>query len=273
MVITHKITSNDPFSWRQNTGPIPSPGLLPHSTYATSCGSATRGITTYRAFTLRSGPPHRGINSRVSLPVRQPPPSVHTAAPLTNSRASAVVAALTARQRAFGGVMNGSDPQRVLPTSFSIVESGPLPLSRYAFLPALHQQFHLQAKFLRPHGLRTNLGPGVGLGLPNVTNRADDSEEEEEEAYNSVEPYTCTAALAQRRKNSPELWLRRVERLTRFLERRPHRGELIAKNILPSTTPEERAEMRVEIEATLERRLSQRPTAGELEQKNILHCK
>ncbi|THD21589.1 Phosphatase and actin regulator 1 [Fasciola hepatica] len=98
-----------------------------------------------------------------------------------------------------------------------------------------------------------------------------DSEEEEEDAHNRIAPATSTAMLASSRREQRTLWLKRADRIGRFLETRPALEDLIAKNILPSTTPEARAEMRIEIEATLERRLSQRPTACELEQKNILH--
>lgn len=99
-----------------------------------------------------------------------------------------------------------------------------------------------------------------------------DSEEEEEDAHNRIAPANSTAMLASSRREQRALWIKRADRIGRFLETRPALEDLIAKNILPSTTPEARAEMRFEIEATLERRLSQRPTAGELEQKNILHC-
>ncbi|CAL8075665.1 unnamed protein product [Calicophoron daubneyi] len=98
-----------------------------------------------------------------------------------------------------------------------------------------------------------------------------DSEEEEDEAQNRSPPATNLVTLASRRREQRDLWLERAHRISRFLETRPGMDDLIAKNILPSTTPEARAELRIEIEATLERRLSQRPSAGELEQKNILH--
>ncbi len=79
--------------------------------------------------------------------------------------------------------------------------------------------------------------------------------------------------LACLRKNEAELWRRRAVQLSRFLERRPSQCDLLSKNILSGRTPQMRAELRAKIETSLERRLSQRPTAGELEQKNILHCK
>ncbi|KAA3676967.1 uncharacterized protein DEA37_0007738 [Paragonimus westermani] len=98
-----------------------------------------------------------------------------------------------------------------------------------------------------------------------------DSEEEEEELHNRSPPATTPADLSLQRRAQHDLWVKRADRISRFLETRPAVEDLFAKNILPSTTPEARAELRVEIEATLERRLSQRPTACELEQKNILH--
>ncbi|KAF8570711.1 hypothetical protein P879_01156, partial [Paragonimus westermani] len=98
-----------------------------------------------------------------------------------------------------------------------------------------------------------------------------DSEEEEEELHNRSPPATTPADLTLQRRAQHDLWVKRADRISRFLETRPAVEDLFAKNILPSTTPEARAELRVEIEATLERRLSQRPTACELEQKNILH--
>lgn len=98
-----------------------------------------------------------------------------------------------------------------------------------------------------------------------------DSEEEEEDLHNSLPPVTSTEHLARQRNSDRALWRKRADRLGRFLETRPGHSDLIVKNIIPSTSSEARAEMRVEIEAHLERRLSQRPTADELEQKNILH--
>ncbi|KER25247.1 hypothetical protein T265_14252, partial [Opisthorchis viverrini] len=98
-----------------------------------------------------------------------------------------------------------------------------------------------------------------------------DSEEEEEDIHNRRTPATTPDGLALQRQEYRQLWVKRADRISRFLETRPGVETLIEKNILPSRTPEERAELRIEIEATLERRLSQRPTAGELEQKNILH--
>ncbi|CAH8491467.1 unnamed protein product [Dicrocoelium dendriticum] len=98
-----------------------------------------------------------------------------------------------------------------------------------------------------------------------------DSEEEEEQLHNRSSPVTSPANLAIKRRLERDLWLKRADRIGRFLETRPTSDDLIEKNILPSITPEQRAEMRIEIEATLERRLSQRPTVGELEQKNILY--
>lgn len=87
-----------------------------------------------------------------------------------------------------------------------------------------------------------------------------------------VSPLNSPDEVASHRQKEKELWIRRAHLLSKFLESRPRYADLLSKNILPSRTGLMRAELRTTIEATLERRLSLRPTAGELEQKNILHC-
>ncbi|XP_055964102.1 phosphatase and actin regulator 3 [Sorex fumeus] len=54
------------------------------------------------------------------------------------------------------------------------------------------------------------------------------------------------------------------------LRGRPSRQELEERNIFPRRTPEERQELRQQIETKLCRRLSQRPAVEELERRNIL---
>ncbi|CAH8870639.1 unnamed protein product [Trichobilharzia szidati] len=94
---------------------------------------------------------------------------------------------------------------------------------------------------------------------------------DEEDAYNLSPPNQTLASLIKSRQEHKDMWLRRADRINRFLACRPCRDDLISKNIIPSTTLEARAELRIDIEASLERRLNQRPTTDELQQKNILH--
>merc|ERR1712209_77567 len=63
--------------------------------------------------------------------------------------------------------------------------------------------------------------------------------------------------------------LARKDSLTLKLSQRPGRQELIDRNILPSSTEEERRIDRTAIGAKLIRRLSLRPTPEELEDRNI----
>ncbi|NXP76305.1 PHAR2 regulator, partial [Ramphastos sulfuratus] len=67
--------------------------------------------------------------------------------------------------------------------------------------------------------------------------------------------------------------IRRRDTLAIKLGNRPSKKELEDKNILQSTSEEERQEIRHQIGTKLVRRLSQRPTTEELEQRNILKQK
>lgn len=67
--------------------------------------------------------------------------------------------------------------------------------------------------------------------------------------------------------------IRRRDTLAIKLGNRPSKKELEDKNILQSTSEEERQEIRQQIGTKLVRRLSQRPTTEELEQRNILKQK
>ena len=67
--------------------------------------------------------------------------------------------------------------------------------------------------------------------------------------------------------------LARKDSLALKLSQRPGRQELIDRNILPSSTEEERRIDRTAIGAKLIRRLSLRPTPEELEDRNILKSK
>ncbi|KAK4474373.1 hypothetical protein MN116_001535 [Schistosoma mekongi] len=97
------------------------------------------------------------------------------------------------------------------------------------------------------------------------------ADSDEEEGYNRSSPNQNITSLIKARQAHKDMWIKRADRINRFLACRPCREDLISKNIIPSTTLEARAELRVDIESSLERRLNQRPTTDELKQKNILH--
>ncbi|PVD23754.1 hypothetical protein C0Q70_17027 [Pomacea canaliculata] len=63
----------------------------------------------------------------------------------------------------------------------------------------------------------------------------------------------------------------RQDSLARFLSNRPTQRDLVDKNIIPSHSEQEKADLREQIGSKLTRRLSLRPTAEELENRNILH--
>lgn len=88
----------------------------------------------------------------------------------------------------------------------------------------------------------------------------DDDDDEDEDEDGSGE-----SALASK--------IRRRDTLAIKLGNRPSKKELEDKNILQSTSEEERQEIRQQIGTKLVRRLSQRPTTEELEQRNILKQK
>ncbi|CAH8643756.1 unnamed protein product [Heterobilharzia americana] len=104
-----------------------------------------------------------------------------------------------------------------------------------------------------------------------LPNRAYPFDSDEEDVYNKSSPNQTLTSLIKARQAHKDMWVRRADRINRFLACRPCRDDLISKNIIPSTTPEARAELRIDIETSLERRLNQRPTTDELKQKNILH--
>ncbi|CAH8577750.1 unnamed protein product [Schistosoma turkestanicum] len=97
------------------------------------------------------------------------------------------------------------------------------------------------------------------------------ADSDEEDVYNRCSPNQTITSLIKARQAHKDMWMKRADRINRFLARRPCREDLISQNIIPSTTLEARAELRIDIEASLERRLNQRPTTDELKQKNILH--
>uniref|UniRef100_A0A5K4FBI0 Phosphatase and actin regulator, putative n=2 Tax=Schistosoma mansoni TaxID=6183 RepID=A0A5K4FBI0_SCHMA len=97
------------------------------------------------------------------------------------------------------------------------------------------------------------------------------ADSDEEDAYNLSAPSQTLTSLIKARQTHKDMWTKRADHINRFLACRPCREDLISKNIIPSTTLEARAELRIDIEASLERRLNQRPTTDELKQKNILH--
>ncbi|BFZ16520.1 hypothetical protein BsWGS_19559 [Bradybaena similaris] len=86
-----------------------------------------------------------------------------------------------------------------------------------------------------------------------------DSEDEEIKYRDDFDPNSLAAKVA------------RNDSLARFLESRPSKNELVAKNIIPAQTETEKRELREAIGSQLTRRLSLRPTLEELENRNILH--
>ncbi|GFO41519.1 phosphatase and actin regulator 1 [Plakobranchus ocellatus] len=86
-----------------------------------------------------------------------------------------------------------------------------------------------------------------------------DSEDEEIKYRDDYDPNSLAAKVA------------RNDSLARFLESRPSKNELEAKNIIPMQSETEKKELREAIGSKLTRRLSLRPTQEELENRNILH--
>lgn len=86
-----------------------------------------------------------------------------------------------------------------------------------------------------------------------------DSEDEEIKYRDDYDPNSLAAKVA------------RNDSLARFLESRPTKIELEAKNIIPVQSETEKKELREAIGSKLTRRLSLRPTQEELENRNILH--
>ncbi|KAH9495140.1 Phosphatase and actin regulator 2 [Bulinus truncatus] len=86
-----------------------------------------------------------------------------------------------------------------------------------------------------------------------------DSDDEEIKFNDEYDPNSLAAKVA------------RNDSLARFLESRPSKNELEAKNIIPIQTELEKKELREAIGSKLTRRLSLRPTQEELENRNILH--
>ncbi|XP_055886567.1 phosphatase and actin regulator 1-like isoform X1 [Biomphalaria glabrata] len=86
-----------------------------------------------------------------------------------------------------------------------------------------------------------------------------DSDDEEIQFKDDYDPNSLAAKVA------------RNDSLARFLESRPSKNELEAKNIIPTQSELEKKELREAIGSKLTRRLSLRPTQEELENRNILH--
>jgi hypothetical protein len=112
-------------------------------------------------------------------------------------------------------------------------------------------------KVVDPHN-KENTPVHVNFEEPDYDNLHSDSDEDDEIHYSDRE-----AALAAK--------IRRQDSLARFLSQRPHRRELIERNILPVKSDKERQDDKQYISGKLNRRLSLRPTQEELEAKNILH--
>lgn len=72
-------------------------------------------------------------------------------------------------------------------------------------------------------------------------------------------------------ENSLAAKVARQDSLARFLSNRPTKRDLLDKNIIPSQSDEEKADLRSQIGSKLTRRLSLRPTLEELESRNIIH--
>lgn len=95
----------------------------------------------------------------------------------------------------------------------------------------------------------------------NNTNSPDEDDDDDDDDQTAV---VRSARLARVQRN---------DSLARFLRERPQLAELQAKNIVPTSTDEQRKCEREEIEIKLDRKLSLRPTPWELEQRNILHTR
>nr|KAG5697398.1 hypothetical protein BaRGS_008824 [Batillaria attramentaria] len=73
-------------------------------------------------------------------------------------------------------------------------------------------------------------------------------------------------------ENSLAAKVARQDSLARFLSNRPTKRDLVEKNIIPSHSDQEKADLREQIGSKLTRRLSLRPTLEELEHRNIIHA-
>ncbi|BFY99667.1 hypothetical protein BsWGS_02707 [Bradybaena similaris] len=109
---------------------------------------------------------------------------------------------------------------------------------------------------------KENTQPVIEVSVvPDHDNRPEDSDSEDDEIKyrDDYDPNSLAAKVA------------RNDSLARFLESRPSKNELVAKNIIPAQTETEKKELREAIGTKLTRRLSLRPTQEELENRNILH--
>ncbi|KAK3746137.1 hypothetical protein RRG08_003577 [Elysia crispata] len=107
---------------------------------------------------------------------------------------------------------------------------------------------------------KENHQPGQAEPSTYAPNPSDsDSEDEEIKYRDDYDPNSLAAKVA------------RNDSLARFLESRPSKVELEAKNIIPIQSETEKKELREAIGSKLTRRLSLRPTQEELENRNILH--
>ncbi|KAL3313569.1 hypothetical protein Ciccas_007826 [Cichlidogyrus casuarinus] len=97
------------------------------------------------------------------------------------------------------------------------------------------------------------------------------SSDEEEISLKTDPLIQTTEELIAHRKKRKHLWELRTEHLSTFLSRRPSKDDLIARNVFPSMSIEERMRTRQAIEAILDKRLLRRPTWNELKEKNIIH--
>ncbi|CAG5135062.1 unnamed protein product, partial [Candidula unifasciata] len=109
---------------------------------------------------------------------------------------------------------------------------------------------------------KENAQPVIEISAaPDHDNPPEDSDSEDDEIRyrDDYDPNSLAARVA------------RNDSLARFLESRPSKNELVAKNIIPAQTETEKKELREAIGTKLTRRLSLRPTQEELENRNILH--
>ncbi|CAL1529504.1 unnamed protein product [Lymnaea stagnalis] len=147
--------------------------------------------------------------------------------------------------------MEGS-PARLSPQSTPVGTVRPIPRPRVSIQPVGDNENEKE----------NSAPPNVQItDAPDYDNLPGDSDSEDDEIkYNDdYDPNSLAAKVA------------RNDSLARFLESRPSKHELVAKNIIPAQTENEKKELREAIGSKLTRRLSLRPTQEELENRNILH--
>ncbi|XP_012944679.1 phosphatase and actin regulator 4 [Aplysia californica] len=177
-----------------------------------------------------------------------------TARPLDTSRASPTPGAGPAGAPLGGGSAAGlprhieGPPAHVSPQSTPVGTVRPIPRPRVSIQATGDNESD-----------KENSHPQV-QEQPDYDNLGDSDSEDEEIRYkDDYDPNSLAAKVA------------RNDSLARFLDNRPTKHDLVAKNIIPDLTDSQKKELREAVGAKLTRRLSLRPTQEELENRNILH--